>query len=87
MPNDETIISEGLKDEVSCLHFKALEFLIKKMEKLGLPQKAILPYPDVNLILSSMLHLSKDEVSKVLKELSHLGLVELVNYHGIRIIR
>ncbi len=75
------------KVEPSFLLLKALGFLIKKQQKLGLPAEAILPYPDAKAILSSMMHLSKDESFIVIRELIAFGHIKNVNNHGIRIIK
>lgn len=85
--NNKYTILGGNKSEHPVSNLKAYFFLQKKQEKLGLPPSSILPFPDAKLILSSMLHLNKDETFAVLKELASLGFLEIVNSHGVRLLK
>lgn len=68
-----------------CLYRKAIYFIETHANRKGVIKNGIIPFPEAYCILSSMLHLGKDEATEVFEELKENGWIEVVPYHGIRI--
>ncbi len=79
-----TLKSESDKS-LPCLYRKALYFIETHSNRKGVIKNGIIPFPEVYHILSSMLHLGKEEALEVFEELKETGWVEVVPFHGIRI--
>jgi hypothetical protein len=67
---------------LSVVHRKALHYL-RRCPK---TPSGIVRFPEVFRTLSWLLHLNRGEARELLKELVALGVVELVPFHGVRII-
>jgi hypothetical protein len=66
----------------SIAHIKALE-LIKQNSK---PRKSgIIPFPEINKILSHLYHFKKSETKKFIAELRALDLITFHPYHGFKL--
>lgn len=68
------------------LYRKALDFIVRHAERKGVVKNGIVPYPEIYHPLSTMMHLGKDDAVEVFEELRGAGLVEVVPFHGIRLV-
>ncbi len=65
----------------SVIHAKILTELENRAEK----RNSIIPFPEINRILTWLFHCNKQERERVEEELRELGMVEVVAFHGWRI--
>ncbi len=72
-----------IKPEASIIHKKVLSVLEKHCYKDG---KGLIRFPEVNKVLSWLLHCNKREREYLIFEMQQLGLIEVKPFHGIRII-
>lgn len=70
-------------DACSVLHSK----IIKALNEKAMKRNAIIPYPEVNKVMSWLFHLNRQDRQKLLFELEKLGLIKNYAFHGIRILR
>lgn len=70
------------KGKASVLHEKIITELENRAEK----RNSIIPFPEYNRISSWLLHIGKQEREKVLEELQELKLIEIIPYHGLKIL-
>lgn len=70
-----------------CLYRKAVFFIEAHAKRKGVIKNGIVPYPDAYHTLSTMFHLGKDEAIELFEELKGIGILEVVPFHGIRIIK
>ncbi len=86
MPNNHNdSLSPGVykSEHSSVLHNK----IIKALDKINMKRNAIIPFPEVNRVMSWMFHCGKDDRHILISELECLGFVEVVPFHGIKILR
>lgn len=69
------------------LYLKAIDIIEKHAIRKGIIKNRIVPFPQIHHTLSTMFHLSKQDSKKVLYELKEAGLLEIVPYHGIRLLK
>jgi len=85
------IAPQALKSEANkplpLLSRKAINTIEKHAVRNGVIKNGIIPFPQVYHTLSTMFHLSKDDSVGVVEELKEAGLLEVVPYHGIRIVK
>jgi len=67
----------------SVLHAKIINVLNEKTMK----RNSIIPFPEVNRVLSWMFHCGKEDRQILISELECLGFVEVVPFHGLKILR
>jgi hypothetical protein len=79
---DNTVFNT-IKPEASIIHKKVLSVLEKHCYKDG---KGLIRFPEVNKVLSWLLHCNKSEREYLIFEMQQLGLIEVKPFHGIRII-
>ncbi len=72
-----------IKPEASIIHKKVLSVLEKHCYKDG---KGLIRFPEVNKVLSWLLHCNKCEREYLFFEMQQLGLIEIKPFHGIRLI-
>ncbi len=68
----------------SVVHKKAVKILNRCKDK---TPSGIIRFPEVYHTLSWMLHLNKREARRFIKELENYGLVKVIPFNGIRILR
>ena len=76
-------VCSTIKPEVSIIHKKVLSVLEKHCYQDG---KGLIRFPEVNKVLSWLLHCDKREREYLIFEMQQLGLIEIKPFHGIRII-
>jgi len=83
--NHNHSLSPGVykSENSSVLHNK----IIKALDKINMKRNAIIPFPEVNRVMSWMFHCGKDDRQMLISELEGLGFVEVVPFHGIKILR
>lgn len=67
----------------SIVHTKAVEMLEQHAEKKG----NIIAFSEVRRILAWLYHLDRREAHKFIDDLAKTGLVIIVPYHGLRIVK
>lgn len=82
--NHNDSLSPGVykSEHSSVLHTK----IIKALDKIDIKRNAIIPFPEVNRVMSWMFHCGKNDRQILISELERLGFVEVVPFHGIRIL-
>lgn len=82
--HNEYSVLAGLKfQRGSVIHTKILTELENRAQK----RNDIIPFPEVNRILTWLFHANKQEREQVEKELGELGMIEVIPYHGWRICK
>ncbi len=83
--NHNDPLSPGVykSEHSSVLHKK----IIKALDKIDMKRNAIIPFPEVNRVMSWMFHCGRNDRQILISELERLGFVEVVPFHGIKILR
>ena len=83
--NHHDSLSPGVykSEHSSVLHTK----IIKALDKIDMKRNAIIPFPEVNRVMSWMFHCGRSDRQILISELERLGFVEVVPFHGIKILR
>ena len=67
----------------SVLHAK----IVKALDEKTIKRNSIIPFPEVNRVMSWLFHCGRDDRVILIWELERLGFIETIPYHGIRLLR
>ncbi len=65
----------------------SIKKIVDALEKKTVKRNGIIPFPEVNCVLGRVFHFNYEARHHVLYELNKQQLIELIPYHGIRILK